>query len=103
MLSRRGLEFPYRALGGMFRVPLKLSVFSASYSSLGETRLCSRECSIKKQRFYVILRHFLEHFRLFFAGFRRFVAVIAVFLRQICSCVAYCYRLCMEKPNRIDD
>ena len=66
-LSDWGLIFHIESRGGMFRITLKLSGFYASYSSLGETRLCSKECSIVKQRFCVILRLFLEHFRLLFA------------------------------------
>ena len=64
---------------GMFRITLKISGFSDSYSSLGETRLCSKECSIVKQRFSVILWHFLEHFQLLSAVLHHhFLSVLAI-------------------------
>ena len=55
-------EFSYRPPGWYVPHPSQSIRFAVSYSSLGETRLCSKECSIAKQRFSVILRHFLEHF-----------------------------------------
>ena len=77
VLSDWGLIFHIESRG-MFRITLKISGFSVHNSSLGQTRLCPRDCSIEKQRFFVILRHFLEHFRLLSAVLHHhFLSVLA--------------------------
>ena len=72
----------------MFSTTLKISVFTVSYSSLGQTRLCPKDCSIKKQRFSAILWHFIEHFWrlvMLFAGY--LLPVLAIRQRLVTSCL----------------
>lgn len=77
-LSRPVFGFPYRPPGCYVLRSAKCVCFYAFYSSLGQTRLCPKECSIVKQRFSVILWHFLEHFQSFSAVFHpRFLSVLA--------------------------
>ena len=95
-LSGPVLDFNIDPQGVMFRIHLKLSVFTVSYSSLGQTRLCPKECSIAKQRFFVILWHFLEHFWclvMLFAGYSLPVLAVLQLSKPSFAC---CYRLCMD-------
>ena len=94
-LSRPVFGFPYRPPGHVPHYSQNIR-FSVYYSSLGQTRLCPKECSIAKQRFSVILWHFLEHFWrlvMLFAGY--FLPVLAV-RQRLATSFACCYRLCMD-------
>ena len=94
-LSWRFQRFHIDPQDGMFRITLKISCFSDSYSSLGETRLCPIECSIVKQRFSAILWHFLEHFQSFSAVLcPHFLSVLAI-RQRLKPSFACCYRLYM--------